>query len=153
MSYDGRPDMTTGRLLLMLALAAAPGCASTSASEMQMGQPAAMTSSALELRQGMRELWSDHVVWTRAYIVAAVADDPSASTALSRLMKNQEDLGAAMAPYYGQEAGTRLTQLLKDHISIAGEVVTAAKTNNQAALGDADRRWHSNAVDIANFLS
>ena len=64
-------------------------------------QPAAVSSNELELRQGMRDLWADHVVWTRAFIVAAVADDPSASSALDRLMRNQEELGSAIAPYFG----------------------------------------------------
>ncbi len=32
-------------------------------------------------------------------------------------------------------------------------MVKAAKANDQAKLGDADRRWHANAADIATFLS
>lgn len=117
-------------------------------------QPAAaVRTNALELRQGMRKLWADHVVWTRDYIVAAVDGDASAQNALNRLMKNQEDLGNAIAPYYGAAAATQLTQLLKDHISIAGEVVTAAKAKDDTRLKDADRRWHQNAEDIAAFLS
>ncbi len=34
--------------------------------------------AADELRQDMRKLWTDHVVWTREYIIAAVADQPGA---------------------------------------------------------------------------
>jgi hypothetical protein len=116
-------------------------------------QPAAISSNALELRQGMRDLWADHVVWTRAYIVAAVADDPSASSALARLMRNQEELGSAIAPYYGGPAGARLTALLKEHISIAGELVGAAKARDDAKVKGADARWHRNAEEIATFLS
>jgi hypothetical protein len=116
-------------------------------------QPAAISANALELRQGMRDLWADHVVWTRAYIVAAVADDPSASSALARLMRNQEELGSAIAPYYGGPAGARLTALLKEHISIAGELVGAAKARDDAKVKDADARWHRNAEEIATFLS
>jgi hypothetical protein len=107
----------------------------------------------LALRQGMRELWGEHVVWTRDYIIAATSDNPSAQTALDRLMKNQEDIGRAIAPYYGPSAGSRLTTLLEDHIRIAGEVVAAAKANHTAKLNDADRRWHDNAAEIATFLS
>ena len=130
------------------------GCTSTSSNtQLKTAQPVALSSSALELRNAMRELWADHVVWTRNYIVAAVAGDPSAESALHRLMQNQTDLGSAIVPYYGPEAGTRLTQLLKDHISIAGEVVAAAKTNDNAKLTDANARWHQNAADIATFLS
>ena len=116
-------------------------------------QPAAVSTNELELRQGMRDLWADHVVWTRAYIVAAVADDASASSALDRLMRNQEELGSAIAPYFGAAAGERLTELLKEHISVAGEVVGAAKAKDDAKLKDADARWHRNAEEIGTFLS
>lgn len=111
------------------------------------------SSKAVALRQGMRMLWTDHVVWTRGYIVAAIAGDPSAKVALTRLMKNQDDIGNAIVPYYGAAAGSKLTALLKDHIRIAGEVVAAAKANQSAKLKDADARWHKNAADIAAFLS
>src|SRR5215831_7501743 len=66
-----------------------------------------VTNSAAQetLRRDMRKLWSDHVFWTRDYIIAAVADQPDASAAASRLMKNQEDIGNAVATYYGKDAG------------------------------------------------
>jgi hypothetical protein len=66
-------------------------------------------SAAATLRQNMRVLWSDHVIWTRDYIVAAVADQPDQQAAAARLMKNQEDIGAAVATYYGQAPGAALT--------------------------------------------
>src|SRR5262245_37308740 len=84
-------------------------------------------SPAVALRQDMRKLWTDHVVWTRDYIVAAVGDQPDAPAAAARLMKNQEDIGAAVGSIYGKEAGDKLTALLKDHIGIAVDLIKAAK--------------------------
>ena len=110
-------------------------------------------TNAEKLRSLMRELWSDHVIWTRQYIVSTVADDPSASEAAKRLMKNQEDLGDAIVPYYGKEAGTQLTSLLKQHINIAVDLVAAAKAKDSAKLTDADGRWKQNATAIATFLA
>jgi hypothetical protein len=110
-------------------------------------------TSAERPRTGMRKLWTDHVLWTRAYIVSAVADDPSAAEAAKRLMKNQEDLGEAIVPYYGKDAGAKLTDLLKQHINIAVDLVAAAKAKDDAKVKDADQRWHANATDLATFLS
>ena len=107
----------------------------------------------MRLHEGMRKLWSDHVVYTRQYIVDAVAGLPSADATSKRLLKNQEDIGNAVAAYYGSAAGTKLTDLLKQHILIAVDVVAAAKANDQTKLADADKRWHNNAADIATFLS
>ena len=110
-------------------------------------------TSAERLRTGMRKLWTDHVLWTRSYIVSTVADDPSASEAAKRLMKNQEEIGEAIVPYYGKEAGAKLTDLLKQHITIAVDLVAAAKAKDDAKAKDADQRWHANARDLATFLS
>jgi hypothetical protein len=108
---------------------------------------------ATQLHQDMRKLWTDHTVWTRDYIVAAVDDRPDAQAAANRLMKNQEDIGAAVAVYYGQPAGQQLTSLLKQHIAIAVDLIKAAKAGDQAAQKQANDKWQQNAIDIATFLS
>jgi hypothetical protein len=101
----------------------------------------------------MRKLWEDHVTWTRLYIVSAVAGLPDASAAAERLLRNQSDIGDAIKPFYGATAGDRLTALLKPHILIAAEVVTAAKAGDAAAVKTASTRWYANADEIADFLS
>jgi hypothetical protein len=110
-------------------------------------------SAPMELRQDMRKLWTDHVVWTRAYVVAAIGDQPDQQAAANRLMKNQEDIGAAVAQFYGKPAGDQLTTLLKEHISIAVDLIKAAKASDKAGQDAADRKWHDNANAIADFLS
>jgi len=110
-------------------------------------------NKATQLHQDMRKLWTDHTVWTRNYIVAAVDDRPDAQAAANRLMKNQEDIGNAVAAYYGQAAGQQLTSLLKQHIAIAVGLIKAAKTGDQAAQKVANDKWQQNAVEIATFLS
>ena len=106
-----------------------------------------------ELRIALRDLWVDHVVWTRQYIVAAAADAPDTDFAAQRLLKNQEDIGNAIKPFYGEEAGDKLTSLLKDHILIAVDLLNAAKAGDSAGLAAAEGKWYNNADDIATFLS
>lgn len=106
------------------------------------------------LYSAMRKLWSDHVFWTREYITTFAAGNTKAATAAAgRLMKNQEDIGAAVGQYYGADAGNQLTALLKEHISIAVDLLNAAKKNDTAKFNDANTRWQKNADDIATFLS
>ncbi len=114
---------------------------------------AASASAAATLHQNMRKLWSDHVIWTRDYIVAAVGDQPDVQAAAARLMKNQEDIGAAVASFYGKAAGDRLTSLLKEHIAIATDIIKFAKAGDKASQQQADAKWHRNAEAIADFLS
>ena len=111
------------------------------------------SDAAAMLKQDMRKLWTDHVVWTRDYIIAATGKQLDAPAALNRLMKNQDDIGSAVAKYYGDPAGRQLTTLLKDHIAIAGDIVKAAMAGDKTAQKAADDRWHQNATQIADFLS
>jgi hypothetical protein len=113
----------------------------------------AHNDAAATLKQDMRKLWTDHVVWTRDYIIAAVGDHPDAQAAAARLMKNQEDIGNAVAKFYGAPAGQQLTTLLKQHITIAVDLIKAAKAGDKASQQQADANWQQNAVDISDFLS
>jgi hypothetical protein len=110
-------------------------------------------SAADTLRQDMRDLWSDHVIWTRAYVISAVADQPDAQAAATRLLKNQEDIGAAVGRIYGKAAGDQLTVLLKEHIMIAVDLIKHAKSGDKAAFAATDAKWARNGDDIADFLS
>jgi len=111
------------------------------------------SEAATALKQDMRKLWTDHVVWTRDYIVAATQNQPDAPAALNRLMKNQDDIGNAVAKFYGAAAGQQLTTLLKDHIAIAGDIVKAAMGGDKTGQKAADDKWHQNAIQISDFLS
>ncbi|RJQ38054.1 hypothetical protein C4559_02415 [Candidatus Microgenomates bacterium] len=112
-----------------------------------------ISTKELNFRQDMRKLWEEHVAWTRMYIESIAFDNPNADSNLSRLLKNQDDIGSAIKPYYGDDAGNKLTGLLKEHINTAAALVSAAKSNDQTALTTANDRWYKNANDIADFLS
>jgi hypothetical protein len=115
--------------------------------------PSHAAGKADELRAGMRKQWEDHVVWTRLFIVSALGDLPDKAATTDRLLKNQVDIGNAIKPYYGEAAGTKLSALLKDHILIAADIVTAAKAGDTAKVDSSKVRWVANADEIAAFLS
>ncbi|MDQ3804409.1 MAG: glycosyltransferase [Acidobacteriota bacterium] len=115
--------------------------------------PHAGMAKQFAFREAMRKLWEDHVVWTRQFVVSAVADLPDKAAAAERLLQNQADIGNAVKPFYGDAAGERLSALLKEHITVAAELVSAVKANDKAKADDAGRRWDANADEIATFLS
>lgn len=108
---------------------------------------------AVNLRMAMNKLWEDHIIWTRNVIMCFTDDLPGTDQAVARLLKNQEDIGNAIKPVYGDEAGNKLTELLKSHITIAAEVLTAAKKGDDAGFTTANQKWQSNGDEIALFLS
>jgi len=101
----------------------------------------------------MRKLWEDHITWTRLFIVEATAGLPEKDATAARLLQNQADIGDAIKPFYGDAAGAKLTSLLRDHILIAADLVTAAAAGETAKKDDANRRWLANADEIAAFLT
>lgn len=113
----------------------------------------ATTEATITLSKNMRKLWEDHITWTRMYIVSATYNNKDTEDISNRLLKNQEDIGAAIAPYYGLEAGQKLTSLLKTHITGAVELISAAKAGDKTAQSRASEAWDANANEIAGFLS
>jgi hypothetical protein len=142
-------------LATLLATGLTAGCSVSGDSPASVSEttPAVNGEAAAALKRDMRKLWTDHVTWTRLYVMEAIADQPDAAAAAARLMKNQEDIGGAVANYYGAPAGQQLTTLLKEHISIAVDLIKAAKAGDKTGQKAADDRWQQNADQIATFLS
>jgi hypothetical protein len=115
--------------------------------------PSMTMSAADKLHSDMRKLWEDHITWTRLYIVSVAAGLPDKDATAQRLIQNQVDIGNAIKPYYGDAAGTKLTELLKEHILGAADLLAAAKAGNQPEVAKQKARWSKNADDIAVFLS
>lgn len=105
------------------------------------------------LKMEQRKLWADHVFWTKNFIISDLASLGDVKAVSERLLKNQDDIGNSIKPYYGEKAGNQLAKLLREHILIAVDVVHAAKSGNKAELNQANKRWYKNADDIALFLS
>ena len=134
-----------GVLLLALGAWAVSSCSSSDA---KTG-----SSKATAFHDDMRKLWEEHILYTRNFIIDAAAGLPEQQATTDRLLKNQDDIGNAIKAYYGEENGSKLTTLLREHISTAGELVTASKANDTAKAQDAQTRWFANADQIASFLS
>ena len=111
------------------------------------------SSKSEQLRMAMHKLWEDHIVWTRNVILNIMDDLPGTDQAVSRLLKNQDDIGNAVKPFYGEAGGKELTRLLREHITTAADLLKAAKTGNNSAFDAANKKWSANADEISGFLS
>jgi hypothetical protein len=110
-------------------------------------------AAQIAFHDAMRKLWEDHVTWTRLAIVTFADGSAGFPTTAGRLLQNQVDIGDAIKPFYGDAAGAQLTGLLHDHITIAVEILQAAKAGDTDAFNEANARWYANANEIADFLS
>jgi hypothetical protein len=123
------------------------------ANETVVTQNAQLSQKALQFKWDMRKIWLDHSLWTGRYVVSAVAGLEDQEKVLARLLKVMDDTGNLIKPYYGEEGGNKLGQLLREHIQIAGNVTVAAKSGNQTDLNKFNKEWYKNADDITEFLA
>ena len=139
-------------LAVAVMLAVIPATAFAADAQKSAGQK----MSPVDFNKAMRKIWEDHVTWTRLYIVTATSNLPDKDATTQRLLQNQSDIGNAVAPFYGNAAGEKLTALLKDHILGAAALIEAAKSGDKAKIDAASpsgmptptRSPHSSATPI-----
>jgi hypothetical protein len=145
--------------VLVAAVSSQAGASSTSAAATaSTSNFSPVTPQAVAFHDAMRKLWEDHVTWTRLAIVSAVGGTdgaalPDTGVTVDRLQRNQDEIGAAIVPYFGQAAGDQLAALLHEHISGAVTLLLAAKAGDTAAVDEAKTAWYANGQQIADFLS
>ena len=112
----------------------------------------ARTAKAVAFHDAMRALWEAHGSWTHMVIVSFVGNLPDLKAEEQVLLHNQVDIGNAVKPYYGRAAGNKLTELLKEHILGAVNVLVAAKSGDKSKLTQAEASWYANGRQIADYL-
>ncbi|WP_026693869.1 hypothetical protein [Peribacillus kribbensis] len=105
------------------------------------------------LKSSMRLVWEQHVYWTRLTIINLAFNLPDVDFTTARLLRNATDMGNLLKPFYGDRIAARFSNLIREHLLIAVEVVKAAKAGNQRAVAATERRWYENGEEIAEFLS
>ena len=115
--------------------------------------PMGISKSEVYLRNVMRMLWEQHIVWTRMTILSIIKDLPDVDFVTKRLLQNPIDFKKVLIPFYGDEIASQFSDLLTSHLVIAAQLVKAAKAgyNNEVAV--AEKKWYENADEIAVFLN
>lgn len=112
-----------------------------------------LTQKQFQLSNTLRRLWTEHVVWTRFFIVSTVFDLPDLQNVTQRLLQNPHDFAELLSPLYGKQKAMKFEKLLTDHLLIAAALVNAAKANNSAEVEKQRELWYANSSEIASFLA
>lgn len=99
-------------------------------------------TTAAALREDMRRLWSEHIALHHNSLVSAFAGLGDTAQIKQRLMRNQDEMGDAIKPFYGPAAGTQLATMLRGHITHAGHAISAVKATHTAMGVGSQTEWN-----------
>lgn len=135
-------------LLAILLIAMLMGSSSSSQAASRISQ------TQLAFSNSMRQVWQEHVQWTRELINAIVDGAPMAEQAAvtTHLLDNVPAMVKLFSPFYSAPVIAEMSGLLNGHLTTAAELVAAAKAGNPVVAADAERRWYENAQQLAAFF-
>ncbi|WP_438445319.1 acetylglutamate kinase [Gorillibacterium sp. sgz5001074] len=116
-------------------------------------RPRIWTPSQVELNRKLRTLWEQHIYWTRLTVNSIIGRLPDEKATTGRLLRNPADFADALRPLYGPAIASRFASLLREHLTIAAELVHALQAGNAMGASQARNRWFQNADAIAAFLA
>ena len=105
-----------------------------------------------EIINKMRKLWSQHVYWTRFFIISTAEELPDLKYVTNRLLENPGDFANALKIFYGEKKADEFKKLLTEHLKIGGDLVNADKDMNTAKANELRKKWYANADEIAEFF-
>lgn len=111
------------------------------------------TPQQICLMNRIRQLWGQHVYWTRFFIISTAANLDDLEPVTKRLLQNPKDFARLLTPIYGKKAADRFEDLFTQHLLIAADLVNAAKSGQIGKANAARDNWYKNADEIAEFLS
>lgn len=107
----------------------------------------------INLMNELRKLWTEHVMWTRLFIISDLAGLPDLEVTTGRLLRNPSDFAKVLEIFYGKQKADTFQSLLEEHLKIASSIVNSAKEQNAKAVEQYSTLWYRNADQIAAFLA
>ncbi|MDD6334603.1 MAG: hypothetical protein PUB04_09145 [Clostridia bacterium] len=75
----------------------------------------------------IRNLWEQHVYWTRFFIISTASDLADLQYITNRLLENPKDFAEMLTPFYGLRNAKHFEELFTQHLTIGAELVNASK--------------------------
>ena len=157
---------TTIKSLTLIAILAALSLSPTSSNAQEGHEHAAagaavaaasaatISSKQAATRAALRDLWVEHVFWSRNYVIASAAGNQAGQkVATEQAIANARSISGAIASFYGKPAGDQMLNLLADHWGAVKDYSDATFTKNAKGQQNATGKLVANAKQIAEFLA
>ena len=106
-----------------------------------------------ELQAIWRALWRQHVEWVRMTAQSIAAGQADLFAAGEGLLRNAQDMAAALERPYGSGLAAGFACLLRGHIWIMLRMMEATRTGDAAALAALEQERCANTGDLAAYLA
>jgi hypothetical protein len=150
--------MTMAIVTLVIGLAVGGGLGYASGNMKKDDHPHSESTSTTDtkaagLRVLLNNLEAEHVDLAAAATRAGFDGDPSFTATAGALGKNTDELSAAIASVYGDEAGAKFKEIWASHIGFFVDYTVAAKAGDQAGMDKAVQNLNGYVEAISTFLS
>jgi len=115
--------------------------------------PINISLQELKLFTEMYVLWEQHVFWTRLLLVSISEGLNDLDPTQKRLLRNPVDIANIYRRYYGEEVGKKIENLLREHLVIGADIITALKNQNSTLAKTLSQKWYQNADEMAAAFS
>ncbi len=110
-------------------------------------------SKQIDLINTFRKLWTQHIMWTRSFIISTASNLGDLQLVTKRLLRNPGDFANELRQFYGNDVAKKFEALFTDHLLIAARLVNHAKNGDMEDVKDDRKKWYENADEIADFLA
>jgi len=107
--------------------------------------------SKIDLLTRMNMLWSQHILWTRLFLISVAESLNDLEPTKARLLRNPVDIGNLYRQYYGDQIADRIKDLITEHLLIGGDIIVGLK--NGMDVTELNKKWYENADEMAEFFS
>ena len=107
----------------------------------------------MNLMNELRKLWTEHMFWTRLFLISMLSGLSDLEVTTNRLLRNPTDFAKVLEVFYGKQKAETFRSMLEDHLKIAAAIVDNSMKGNGKAVEQYSRLWYSNADRIAAFLA
>lgn len=106
-----------------------------------------------DLRNIVRLLWSQYVVWTRFLIISKISKLGDIDIVMNRLLELPMDFANVLKVYYDADTVKVFEDLFREHLKLIIDYVDSVVSNDQSRAATIENDWAKNADEIATYLS
>lgn len=121
-----------------------------------------------DLKDVLKLLWSQQILWTRFFIVSAINRLPDLEVVTNRLLESPKDFANVFKIYYGDVVSNHIEDLLREHLTLTIKLINSyisqyamqekSPISNMPLIEtpiikDVEKQWYDNARRLATYLS